>query len=171
MSFNQRGCTECVDGGKELQALQARVKELENQKSKMLTAHAKVLEMHIASDKTLHDLVKGLEEEKSRLRPCRGCPTVECTCLSELEDELLDKVGDLKQENSSLRKVVDAARGAVEWHMKQPLAHYTMVELRNALNKYDELDGSTSDHGEKKCGKCEALGAIGPCDEHASPGF
>ena len=29
---------------------------------------------------------------RGRFIPCRGCPTVECTCFTELEADLLDKV-------------------------------------------------------------------------------
>ena len=29
---------------------------------------------------------------RMRTIPCRGCPTVECTCFTELEQELLEKL-------------------------------------------------------------------------------
>lgn len=39
-----------------------------------------------------------VKAELSRLRPCRGCPTVSCTCMSELEDELLIKISATQKE-------------------------------------------------------------------------
>lgn len=30
-------------------------------------------------------------DQRGRFTPCRGCPTIDCTCFTELEQELLDK--------------------------------------------------------------------------------
>jgi len=35
------------------------------------------------------------EELSGRFIKCRGCPTVECTCSTELESDLLDKLSEL----------------------------------------------------------------------------
>lgn len=32
---------------------------------------------------------------RQRIIPCRGCPTVGCTCFTGLESELLDTIGEL----------------------------------------------------------------------------
>ncbi len=39
--------------------------------------------------------VKDGDEERARTIKCRGCPTVDCTCMTELEAELLDKLEEL----------------------------------------------------------------------------
>ena len=53
-----------------------------------------------------------VKAELSRLRPCRGCPTVSCTCMSELEDELLIKI-------SATQKELAIAREALKYYANQ----------------------------------------------------
>lgn len=35
---------------------------------------------------------RGRGHGRGRFTKCRGCPTIECTCFTELEQDLLDKV-------------------------------------------------------------------------------
>lgn len=37
------------------------------------------------------------EVRRGRFIPCRGCPTVECTCFTDLESDLLEKITPMKE--------------------------------------------------------------------------
>ncbi len=80
-------------------------------------------------------MVKELEAQNGRLRPCKGCPTVQCTCLSELEEQLLNQNGELERR---LKRACDALR----------FAHALIAQVHNYADKTefwelaDELERS-----------------------------
>jgi hypothetical protein len=55
---------------------------------------------------TLLELVVGLRANQAagRFIPCRGCPTRQCTCMTELEADLLEKNSDLQDELRTLAR-------------------------------------------------------------------
>lgn len=44
---------------------------------------------------------------RGRFIPCRFCPTVECTCMTELEDELLTKLDVLRKKADRLVQALE----------------------------------------------------------------
>ncbi len=62
---------------------------------------------------------------RGRFSPCRGCPTVECTCMTDLEEELLVKLNDV------LDKYKDS-KTTIECMLKD------MKRFRDALEFYAE---------------------------------
>lgn len=45
--------------------------------------------------------------QRGKFIPCRGCPNIECTCLTELEEELLNKSGNVLILRSALEHIED----------------------------------------------------------------
>lgn len=49
------------------------------------------------SQKISDALVSATGLGRGRFIPCRGCPTVSCTCITPLEDELLTRANDMPE--------------------------------------------------------------------------
>jgi hypothetical protein len=54
------------------------------------------------------------DKKRGRFIECRGCPTVECTCFTELEDELLEKLLFARRESMTQHRKLNALIEALE---------------------------------------------------------
>lgn len=87
-----------------------------------------------------------MSEPRGRYIVCRGCPTVECTCFTDLERELLDKLTALLADAKELRDALNSCLETLDFlHeiqvMKDGVSNLisaTRDAAEPALAKWDE---------------------------------
>lgn len=88
--------------------------------------------------------------ERARYIPCKGCPTVECTCFTDLEQDLLDKVSkkiDMQSEYAQkVQGLVDALEDAIEALSSnlEQMQHYFENQCCPTVDEVNQLANADS---------------------------